>query len=209
MQRPALLAMLLVVLLLSACGGGSNGAPPPANTGKNVNTPAPDNKPPEKPDTPPDPNAYKKLASQNPEGWVTLSKDGRAELDKHIKKLPAEFDYVMAITHKKAPGPTEPQAEWDEWTRHAAGATLYRVSTDRIAPEKAVADFAAKVAAGAPEAKTDAGVAWSPLQGGEVMLAALNNKHGTYVVVAVIMDTENLSQHQQSILKWARSLKAE
>lgn len=210
-MRHACALVLLSALMLAACGGGganqgTTNAPGPANTGGTANVAR--NEP--APDTPKaDPNAFKKLAMQNPSGWVALSKDGRAELEKHIKKLPADFDPVTAITSKKAPGGTEGPEHWAEWTRHAVGAMLYRVSTDSKAPDAAVKDYADKVAAGVPEPKTEGGVAWTPLQGGEVMLAAFNNKHGTYVVVAVIMDTEKLSAHQQAILKWAQSIKPE
>lgn len=203
--------LLLSALLLAACGGGGANQGT-ANTAGPANTTGPANAAKNEPadDTPKaDPNAFKKLAMQNPTGWVALSKDGRAELEKHIKKLPGDFDYVAAITSKKAPGGTEGPEHWAEWTRHAVGATLFRVSADSKSPDAAVKEYADKVAAGVPEPKTEGSVAWTPLQGGEVMLAAFNNKHGTYVVVAVIMDTDNLPAHQQAILKWAQSVKPE
>jgi len=206
---------LAVGLLLAACGGGSNGIVAVSNSGGGpapANNAKPDNVPKNEPvdNTPKaDPNEFKKLAMQNPSGWVSLSKDGRTELEQHIKKLPSNFEYVTAITSKKAPGGTEGPEHWTEWTRHAVGASLYRVSTQADASKGALTGMAESVAAGVPEVKEEAGVAWTALQAGEVMLALFSNKHGTYAVVAVIMDNENVSAHQQAILKWAQSIKPE
>lgn len=210
---------ILAVLAAAACGGGTNSAISPENTpapaANTTNKPgnAPKNAPAknEATDTRPpvDTVAFKRLAMTSPSGWVSLSKDGRVELESHIKKLPSAFDYVSAITAKKAPGSTEGADHWSEWSRHAVGATLYRVSPDSKEPEAALKEYADVVAAGVPEPKTEGGVAWTALQGGEVLLAALNNKHGTYLVVALIMDTPNLAAHQQAILKWAQSIKPE
>lgn len=209
MSRPMLLALFLAGFFAVACGGGQNAAPQPGNSSAATgNAPvtaanAAANSPSEAP------GAFRKLATTSPTGWVSLSKDGRAELERHVKKLPGSFEYVAAVTSRKAPGATEPQDHWQEWGRHAAGASLYRVSTKVMEPETALAEFAGQVAAGVPEPKTESGVAWTSLQGGEVLLAALSNRHGTYLVVGIIQDTENQQAHARAIVKWAQSIKPE
>ncbi|MBE7492434.1 MAG: hypothetical protein HS108_11835 [Planctomycetes bacterium] len=203
------LPLFAFVLGLAGCGGSGTNQAGTANTPANApsGTNAPRNDAPA--NTPADPGAFRKLTTQPPQGWATLSKDGRTELERHLKKLPSGFDYIAAVTNKKAPGGTEGPEHWAEWTRHAAGAMLYRVSDRSGDPAAAVKEYAPQVAAGVPEIKTESGVAWTPLQGGEVMLAAFSNKHGTYLVVAVIMDNDNLAAHQQKILQWAQGIKPE
>lgn len=213
MPRPWKSLLLVPAFALAACGGGQNAPAPVDNTaGQPANHAAPaKNQPVNEPahKDPVDTSAFKKLAHTAPAGWVALSKDGKGDIERHIKKLPDSFEYAIAVTAKKAPGPTEPDAEWQEWGRHATAGILYRVSARQDDPGATVSNYAEKIAAGVPDLKKDGDVAWTSLQGGEVVLVGLKNKHGTYICIGIIQDTENVEKHTQSIVAWAKSIKPE
>lgn len=213
----------ILVLVLCACGGSQtpvNNAPAapadpddrpaPAsnNSGPRANS-APREKPPV---TPPESTEYRNVVRTDPEGWVRLNREGQAELLGHTKlkaAKPAEFTLVAAVTSHREPGGTEGEEHWAEWRRHAVGAFLYFVGKEVTTPQEAVQTSAEKIAAGVPEVTEEGGVAWTRLQGGEVLLAGLVNKHGTYLVVGIIQDTSNLEDHSLAIIRWAQSVKAE
>jgi len=213
MLRPWKSLLLVPALALAACGGGQNAPVPAENTASqpaNHAAPAknqPANEPAHK--DPVDTSAYRKLANTPPAGWVALSKDGKGDIERHIKKLPENFEYAIAVTATKAPGGTEPDAEWQKWGRNATAGILYRVSTGQEDPQAAITKYADSIAAGVPEPKKDGEVAWTSLQGGEVVLVALKNKHGTYICIGIIQDTDNVEKLTQSIVGWAKSIKPE
>lgn len=205
---------------LSACGGGAKNEVPaangtPASNGAAGSAPAntapankaADKKTPEK--TPEDPEPYKKVSRTDPTGWVKLGREGQNELLRHTplaKDKPPNYKLIAAITTVEDPG-TKGEEEWNKWNREAVGAFLYFIDAKALDLEAAVKDNAPKVAAGMPEPKKDGAVAWSALQANEVMIAALSNKHGTYLVVGVIQDNAKAESHIQSMVKWAQSIK--
>lgn len=212
-MRHAVLAALFSAALigLAACGGGSTNTPAPENSsGGGTTTPA-GSQPAKNQPAPPkdDPNAFRKVAHSKPAGWVDLSKDGREELLRHTKPLDSTCVPVAAVANKKAPGGTEGKEHWDHWSKEAAGGMLFFVSKDAVDPAEAVKKFAPQVAAGEPDIKTSGAVAWTAMQAGEVVVAALNCKLGTYVVVGVVLDTPNAAAHHEALVAWAKSVKPE
>lgn len=217
-MRHAVLAALCSASLLglAACGGSggsANADNAPATGGGNVAPVANQggSQPAKNQPTPPkdDPNAFRKVAHSKPAGWVDLSKDGREELLRHVKPLDATFQYVAAVVNKKAPGGTEGQEHWEHWSKEAAGGVVFFVSKEALDPAEAVKKFAPAVAAGEPEIKKNGDVAWTPMQGGEVLVAALNTKLGTYIVVGVVLDTPNAGAYHEALVGWAKSVKPE
>lgn len=221
MKRTVFVA-IIGLFSLAACGGGANNSvtvtgDPAVNevVDARANRPIekPANKPAEKPPEPkPDPNFYKRVDRTDPPGWHRLNKDGMAEMLGHTKlksDKPSNYEFVAGISLAKEPGPTEPKKEWEEWGKHATVAMLYFIDKKAIDLATAVKDNAGKVAAGVPEPKTEGSVAWTPLQGGEVVLAALNLSHGTYLVIGIVLDTANLAAHTQAIVKWAQDMKVD
>lgn len=208
----ARLAFVLITLFtLAACGGGTantpantdNGTNPPANTSTN---PPPANKP-DKPEPPkPDPELWRKISAQPINGWVSLSRDGRLELLKHTKKPPTEWREVTGVCNVKAPGGTEGEEHWKEWSHKAAGAIVYFAGKDKKDPAAAVKEYAPKLAAGEPSVQNAGNVAHTTMQGGEVVVAAFNNTHGTFVVLGIVLDSEH-AEHHRTIVKWAESIK--
>lgn len=203
--------ILIAALTLAACGGGTANAPAGSDTGagpaaNNAADPPPANKPGKPEPPPPDPELWRKVKADPINGWASLSRDGRIELLKHTKKPPGDWREVTAVCNVKAPGGTEGEEHWKEWTHKAAGAILYFAGKERMDPGSAVKDVAPKLAAGVPDAKSSGNLAWSVMQGGEVVVAAFNNSHGTFVVLGIVLDSEH-AEHHRNIVKWAESIK--
>lgn len=221
MKRTVLVA-IVALFTLAACGGGtSNSVTVTGDPAVNKGAPAPVNKPSEKPankpaekpvDNRPAPSLFKNVKREDPEGWFRLNKDGQSEVLAHTKlkaAKPSNYEFVYGISRTKEPGPTEGKTEWDEWAHGATCALLYFIDSKKIDPAQVVKENAEKVAAGVPEPKADGNIAWTALQGGEVVLAALNLAHGTYLVVGVVLDSANLEAHTATIVKWAQAMKEE
>ncbi|MBK8208366.1 MAG: hypothetical protein IPK87_16445 [Planctomycetes bacterium] len=204
--------LLLIALAMAGCGGGAvNNQPAGDTTGGCKPAPVNDAAPANKPDDTPkeDPYLYQKVKAAPVGGWVVLSKDGRSELLKHAKPdLPKELKYVAAICNVKAPGGTESESHWNEWSKQAAGAILYHASKDQMDLAAAVKEYAPKIAAGVPEVKTEGEVAWTAMQGGEVQVIALKNKLGTYIVVGIILAAD-ADEQANTIRQWASSIETE
>lgn len=209
--------ILLCALALAGCGGGAvNNQPAGDTTGgckpAPVNDTAPANKPDDTPpdDTPKeDPYLYQKVKAAPVGGWVVLSKDGRSELLKHTKPdLPKELKYVAGVCNVKAPGGTEGEAHWAEWIEQAAGAILYYAGKGKIDPAGAVAEYAPRIADGSPEVHGEGNIAWAGMSGGKVLVVALENKLGTYIVVGIIK-AEDADEQANTIRQWASSIETE
>jgi hypothetical protein len=203
-------AIICLLPLLAACGGGNqqpNAAPAPAN-----NAPAANNAPKANTDKPDplkeDPDAFKKVSGSMPAGWHTLKTPVKKELERHTKGVPAGWKFVSGIVNSEAPGPTEPEEAWGTWEKQAAGAMLYFVADEKLAAKDAVEKYAAKLSAGVPEIKEANGVAFTWMQGGEIMVFGLSNKYGTYVGVGVVLTTEG-APAREAIAQWAESIKPE
>lgn len=208
----ARLAFLLITAFgLAACGGGTANTPPTGDTGGNppantTSNPPPANKP-DKPEPPkPDPELWRKISAAPINSWVSLSRDGRLELLKHAKKPPTEWREVTAVCNVKAPGGTEGEEHWKEWSHKAAGAIVYFTSKEKKDPAAAVKEYAPKLAAGEPSVQSSGNVAYTTMQGGEVVVAAFSNTHGTFVVLGIVLDAEH-AEHHRTIVKWAESIK--
>jgi hypothetical protein len=223
MSRTLILA-IFALTTLAACGGGaSNGGSPGQGPAANTDAPAPANKPRNRPankpaekpaekpvDNRPAPNLFKQVSREDPEGWFRLNKDGQAEVLARTKlkaAKPSNYEFVYGVSRTKEPGPTEGKTEWDEWAHGATCALLYFIDSKKIDPVQALKDNAEKVAAGVPDPVLVGNIAWTELQGGEVVLAALNLAHGTYLVVGVVLDSANLEAHSETIVQWARAMK--
>jgi hypothetical protein len=210
---------LLLPLTLAACGagntstgttngttnsGGGNSAnekAPPANTPNNTDDDGKEEPPKE------DPDKHKKVSGAVPADWRALtSKDARGVLERHFKVQ--KWEFVNGILNSKPPGATEGDKEWGEWEHKAAGAMLYFVSDKQMAPKAAVEAYAKDLAAGVPEIKEDGGLAWTQMQGGEVLVFGISNKYGTYVAVGVVLTTDP-EPAREAIQKWAQSVKPE
>ncbi|MCC7508283.1 MAG: hypothetical protein IT464_02775 [Planctomycetes bacterium] len=207
--------LLLIALALAGCGGGAvNNQPAGDTTGgckpAPVNDAAPANKADNGPDVPvEDPYLYQKVKAAPVGGWVALSKDGRSELLKHTKPdLPKGLKYVAGVCNTKAPGGTESESHWNDWLKQAAGAILYHADPDLMDLAAAVKEYAPKIAAGVPEVKSEGEIAWAAMQGGEVLVIALKNKLGTYIVVGIILASDS-DEQASTIRQWASSIETE
>jgi hypothetical protein len=206
---------LLFLLALGACGGGgtannttNNGGPAPAN-----DKPAPvnsgdtgDDGKVESPKE--DPDKYKKVSGKMPEGWHALKPHVEKELKSHIKPLPAGWKFTNGVVNSEAPGASERAEKWSDWAKHAAGAMLYFVGDKLMTPRAAVEAHASSLAAGEPDIKEGGGIAWTLMQGGEVMVLGMSNKYGTYVAVGIVLTTDP-EPAREAIRKWAESVKPE
>jgi hypothetical protein len=204
-------AIICLLPLLAACGGGNpqpNAAPAPATHGAPAKNDAPKANT-DKADPPKeDPDAYRKVSGNMPSGWHTLKTPVKKELERHTKGVPAEWKFVSGIVNEEAPGSTEPPEVWGEWEKKAAGAMLYFVPAKADSAKAAVQAHAEKIAAGTPDIKEGSGIAWTQMQGGEVLVIGLSNKLGTYVAVGVVLTTE-AEPTREAIRKWAESIKPE
>jgi len=155
-----------------------------------------------------DPDLYRKVKSTKPAGWLALKTPVKKELERHFKPVSADWKFVSGVVNSEAPGPTEPPEEWGEWEHKAAGAMLYWVSDKSSSPRAAVDAHAKNIAAGVPDVKEGNGVAWTLLQGGEIVVVGISNKLGTYIVVGVVLTTEP-DPAREAIRKWAEGIQPE
>ncbi|MBZ0136752.1 MAG: hypothetical protein K8I27_10305 [Planctomycetes bacterium] len=211
-MKYSFLGIPALLFVLSACGGGAanNAAPAPDNTGGATQ----ENKPPEnKPDDTPreDPNAYRKVDGQIPQGWHSMAKPGRAELFSAgvFNEPGSDLPVVAGICTPKAPGPTEGDAEWEEWRGHVSAAILLYAGEPGQDVVKVMREKGAELIDGFDPTTVvkDGALGGGASADGRFVYMAFSNKLGTYVVVSAIAEGENHDRNGQAVIAWVESIK--
>lgn len=203
-----LAGLLAVVAVVAGCGGGENAG---GGTGGNAADPAPENaqKDPPKDNTPKaDPDAWRKIAGTEPEGWSKLGKTGYEELQNAkysiIRKPKADHVLLASVASMHAPHATSgTDAEWQAFRDQASAALLYSVSKKSEDAAEVLrrmgGEFIDNFDTGA--VKPDGNIA--TCVNAERMLVALSLANGTYIVTAIARDADA----QKAVIAWAKSFK--
>jgi hypothetical protein len=205
-------AILLAIAVLSAgCDRGAVTSPQNAPTGianpqRNTTQHRPNDKLDARKPPAEDLDAWRKVKAPTPNGWSTVRKADCHDLLRRVRRPPEEFQFVGAVSSTKAPGQTDGEVAWIKWSAQTTAAILYHAGKQQQDPAQAVIAHAAGILTEAGAAQTQGEIAWAKSGDGRALLAALQNQHGTYVVIG-LLPADDAGQNEKVILEWAAATK--